>query len=272
MIKLGIIKPSKSNYINSILIVPKDKKPFMSSLYLTSNEGQIGLSEKSKQYNASRIFNRVMEFIIIIYLFITNCSGVIRRHRDSSAASHTHRPLPLLEVFPFARIPLTRLRRASAVDSREFARRRSPSLRTVIAAAYDRACAVLPAPPMRKRHYELQSHDQRRGRAAERRRASPTIPTRLAGRRPDFTCPAARVLATSRDFISSLESPCAFVSRVPSRRVEGKRERVRVPAAPGVVDGLRVVSRGAETWGELARGESENEIKSALQLNWPLRL
>ena len=71
MIKLGIIKPSKSNYINSRLIVKKLKKPFMSSLDLTSNEGQIDLSEKSKQYNASRILNRVMKFIITIYLFIT---------------------------------------------------------------------------------------------------------------------------------------------------------------------------------------------------------
>ena len=61
MIKLGIIKPSKSNYINSRLIVKKTEKPFMLSLDLTSNEGQIGLSEKSKQYNnASRILNRVM--------------------------------------------------------------------------------------------------------------------------------------------------------------------------------------------------------------------
>ena len=76
MIKLGIIKPSKSNYINSRLIVKKTEKPFMSSLDLTSNEGQIGLSEKCKQYNASRILNRVMEFIITIYLFITNQKGI----------------------------------------------------------------------------------------------------------------------------------------------------------------------------------------------------
>ena len=33
MIKLGIIKPSKSNNIKSMLIVSKIKKPFMSSLY-----------------------------------------------------------------------------------------------------------------------------------------------------------------------------------------------------------------------------------------------
>ena len=48
----------------------------MSSLDLMSNEGQIGLSEKSQQYNASRILNRVMEFIITIYLFITNRKGI----------------------------------------------------------------------------------------------------------------------------------------------------------------------------------------------------
>ena len=48
----------------------------MSNLDLTSNEGKIGLSEKSKQYNASRILNRVMEFIITIYLFITNLKGI----------------------------------------------------------------------------------------------------------------------------------------------------------------------------------------------------
>ena len=49
IIKLGIIKPSKSNYINSRLVVKKTEKSFMSSLDLTSNEGQIGLSEKSNQ-------------------------------------------------------------------------------------------------------------------------------------------------------------------------------------------------------------------------------
>ena len=48
----------------------------MSSLDLRSYEGQIGLSEKSKQYNASRILNRVMEFIIAIYLFVTNQKGI----------------------------------------------------------------------------------------------------------------------------------------------------------------------------------------------------
>ena len=46
IIKLGIIKPSKSNYTNSRLIVKKTKKPFMSSLDLTCNERQIDLSEK----------------------------------------------------------------------------------------------------------------------------------------------------------------------------------------------------------------------------------
>ena len=76
MIKLGIIKPSKSHYINSKLIVKKTEKPFISSLDLTSKGRQIDLSEKSKQYIASRILNRVMEFIITIYLFITNQKGI----------------------------------------------------------------------------------------------------------------------------------------------------------------------------------------------------
>ena len=61
MVKLGIIKPSKSNYLNSMLIVKKTKKPFMSSLDSKSNYWQIGLAEKSKQYNAFIIVNRVME-------------------------------------------------------------------------------------------------------------------------------------------------------------------------------------------------------------------
>ena len=52
MLKLGNINPSKNNYINSILIVSKTKNPFISSLDLTSNYWEIGLSEKSKQYNA----------------------------------------------------------------------------------------------------------------------------------------------------------------------------------------------------------------------------
>ena len=60
--KLGIIKPYKSNYV--------------SSLDLTSNYCHIGLSETMKQYNAFRILNRVMEFMITIYLLITNLKGI----------------------------------------------------------------------------------------------------------------------------------------------------------------------------------------------------
>ena len=53
-----------------MLVVPKTKKPFMSDLDLTSSYWQIGLSEKSKQYNAFIILNCVMEFNV------TNLKGI----------------------------------------------------------------------------------------------------------------------------------------------------------------------------------------------------
>ena len=79
MIKLGIIKPSKSNYIKSRLIVKKTEKPFMSSLDLTSNEGQIGLSEKSKQYNASRILN-LMKNLLLQFIYLLQIKKELDHH------------------------------------------------------------------------------------------------------------------------------------------------------------------------------------------------
>ena len=97
MLKLGIIRPAQSNYISPMLVVPKKngdiglcldgrklneklmddyespptvdqillrciKKPFMSSLDLTSSYWQIGLSEESKKYTAFMILYRELQF------------------------------------------------------------------------------------------------------------------------------------------------------------------------------------------------------------------
>ena len=100
MLKLGIIRPSQSNYISPMLVVPKKnghirlcldvrklneklmddyespptvieillrctKKPFMSSLDLTSSYWQIGLSEESRKYTAFMILNRLLELKLV---------------------------------------------------------------------------------------------------------------------------------------------------------------------------------------------------------------
>ena len=113
MLELGIIRPSQSNYISPMLVVPKKKddvrlvldarklneklmddyesppsvdeillrctkKPFMSSLDLTSNYWQIGLSEESRQYTAFMILNRVFEFNVSAFGIQTSSTALIR--------------------------------------------------------------------------------------------------------------------------------------------------------------------------------------------------
>ena len=174
------------------------------------------------------------------------CNGVFRRYRvEHTPSSLAPRSLPLRPHFPLP--------------------------------AYDRACAVLPAPPLRERRCEPRPNDQLRARAAERRRASPTIPTRLVGRRPDVTCPSARVLATSGDFVSALPSPLVVVcfSGVPSRRGEWERKsehascswsrrRATAPLPSSRIGRSRDPGR--------ASLRKERTRESALQLNWPLRM
>ena len=113
MLKLGIIRPSQSNYISPMLVVPKKngdvrlcldgrklneklmddyespptveeillrctQKPFMSSLDLTSSYWQIGLSEESKQYTAFMILNCVLEFNVSAFGIKTSSAALIR--------------------------------------------------------------------------------------------------------------------------------------------------------------------------------------------------
>ena len=70
MLKLGIIRPYQSNYIKSMLIVSKTKKPFVRFRFNEQLLGNRFIKKKSKQYNAFIILNRVMEFNV------TNLKGI----------------------------------------------------------------------------------------------------------------------------------------------------------------------------------------------------
>ena len=113
LLKLDIIRPSQSNYISPMLVVPKKKddirlvldgrklneklmddyqsppsvdeillrctkKPFLSSLDLTSSYWPIGFSEESKQYTAFMILNRVFEFNVSAFGIKTSSAALIR--------------------------------------------------------------------------------------------------------------------------------------------------------------------------------------------------
>ena len=120
MLELGIIRPSQSNYISPMLVVPKKKddirlvldarklneklmddyesppsvdeillrctkKPFVSSLDLTSSYWQIGLSEESKQFTAFMILNRVFEFNVSSFGIKTSSAVLIRAFGGATA-------------------------------------------------------------------------------------------------------------------------------------------------------------------------------------------
>ena len=120
MLKLCIIRPSQSNYISPMLVDPKkngdirlcldgrklneklmddyespptvdeillrcSKKPFISSLDLTSSYWQIGLSEESKKYTAFMILNRLLEFNVSAFGIKTSSAALIRACSEVTA-------------------------------------------------------------------------------------------------------------------------------------------------------------------------------------------